>query len=479
LIYRKQNKQLRRHNSGLLYLFLLAAGLLLVSGCTGKGNLRFNEPNNEDLFRISGKIAVAEIVETELSGSLRGSLTQINDFRTFSVTADEVTVTADESGHFTLNNVPVSEKMLLHARSGKLSFLKRLTLDDLYYTDLSASDISIKSTAEALIWQHGQEYNKTLTPADIRAREYENHVASLTTAIKLALQLPPTSVPETILDLSAVINPARNAAQVILERETVLKEANSVFKHALLRKDIELLKVYLSPSFTNDWDSSSSWQDFIDYHSEFFAEKSYSEIDWQIKDYEFMPDSKARVRVEAQVKVFHLPSEQTVSQNTWTFDAIWRKEGSFWKIYRNLPYRDSHPTQVGADARWGEIAQVHSLLQTALAREDLSVFSSHISPVFANDWDATSTHNDLLNTTEARFNAMDVKIATYSIDHIEFNGPEMATVSCRAQVKVINVIAGIDVDSGPIKAKVVWRKEDGQWRIYRNLPYRFSHQTSL
>jgi Tol biopolymer transport system component len=105
-----------------LYLFLLAAGLLLVSGCTGKGNLRFNEPNNEDLFRISGKIAVAEIVETELSGSLRGSLTQINDFRTFSVTADEVTVTADESGHFTLNNVPVSEKMLLHARSGKLSF---------------------------------------------------------------------------------------------------------------------------------------------------------------------------------------------------------------------------------------------------------------------------------------------------------------------------------------------------------------------
>ncbi len=477
--HKKHNNQLRWHNFGFLYLLFLTACLLFVSGCTGKGNLRFNEPNSEDLFKISGQIAVSEIVETELAGSLRGSLTQIVDFKTFSVTANEVTVTADESGHFTITDVPVSEKMVLQARSGKLSFLKRLTLDDLYYTDLSASDISIQSTAEALIWQYGLEYNKNLTPADIRAREYENQVASLTTAIKLSLQLPTTSVPETILDLAAVVNPARNAAQVILERETILKEANSVFKHALLRKDLDLLKVYLSPSFTNDWDSSSSWQDFIDYHNEFFAEKSYSEIDWQIKDYEFMPDSKARVRVEAKVKVLHLLSEQTVSQNTWTFDAIWRKEGSFWKIYRNLPYRDSHPTQVGADARWGEIAQAHRRLQAALAREDLSVFSSHISPVFANDWDTTSTYNDLIKTTEARFNAMDVKIATYSIDHIEFNGPEMATVDCQAQVKVINVIAGVDIDSGPLKAKVVWRKEDGQWRICRNLPYRFSHQTSF
>jgi hypothetical protein len=459
--------------AGIAWLFVLS--LLVMTGCTGKGNLTFNPPSSLDEFSISGKIILPEIVETDLAASIKASLTSISDFSTFSVSAGGVSVRAGKDGSFSLSKVPVSEKMLLEAKSGKIRLLKRLSLDDLYYTDLSSSNIDIQSTAEALVWHYGLEYDKNLTAADIRAREYVNHLATITTAIKLALQLAPAAIPSDITGLAAVTGPARTAAGVILEREIVLREANSVLRHAFLRKDIDLLKVYMSPSFSNDWDMTSSWDDFFDYYQQFFAEKSYSEIDWSIKDLEFMPDNKARVRTEVAVKVYHLASEQTVYEQTYLFDALWRKEGSFWKVYRNMPYRQTHPSQVGADTRWGEIADAHRELQAALAVENISVFENRISTVFGNDFDVSSTYNDVITTAQARFNAMDVKIANYSIDRIDFHGDDLATVKCRAQVKVINLIPGIDIDSGELTANVSWRREDGVWKVYRNLPYRFSH----
>jgi hypothetical protein len=478
-VKRRKFRQFRINKALLLYFISLAIIILTLSGCTGKGDLRFNDTNAIEKFKISGKIALPEIVETDLLGSLRTSLTSITDFRTFVVSADEVSVNADSDGNFSLPDVITSEKLVLQASSGRIKLLRRVSIDDLYYTDLSETDISIQSTAEALVWEFGLEYDKDLTAADIRAREYEPYLASLTSAIKLSLQLEPSSVPATILELKAVTDAARNAAQIILEREIILKEANKVFKHALLRQDIDLLKVYVSPAFTNDWDSSSSWQDFINYHEDFFSEKCYSDIEWSIKDYEFLPNNKARIRTEIKADIFHNASEQIVKTGTWTFDAIWRKEGSFWKIYRNLPYRETHPTQVGADSRWGEIADAHRELQTALASEDISVFESRISTVFGNDWDPTSTHSDIISTAQSRFNAMDIKIATYSIDEISFQGQDHATVKCRAQVKVINLIPGKDIDSGTIEAQVTWRRENGEWLIFRNLPYKFSHPLKI
>ena len=470
------------HNGGVsfnwqkhIFLFLIIFSLLILSGCTGKGDLTFKPASGNDEFAISGKISLPEIVETDLAASIRNSLTTISDFSTFSISANGIAVKAGKAGTYSLSKVPVSEKMLVEAKSGKIRLLRRLSLNDLYYTDLSSTEINLTTTAEAVIWHYGLDYDKDLTAADIRAREYVNYVASVTTALKLSLQLQPAAVPIDITQLAAVTGPAKVAAQNILEREQILREANSVLRHAFLRSDLELIKVYLSPSFSNDWDMSSSWQDFTEYYEQFFNEKSYSEIDWQIKDLEFLPDSKARIRTQAAVKVFHHASEEVVHEQNYLFDAIWRKEGSFWKLYRNLPYRPTHPTQVSADSRWGEIADAHRELQGALALENLGVFQNRISSVFGNDADVTSTFNDLINTAQSRFNAMDVKIANYSIDKIEFNGEDKATVKCRAQVKVINLIPGTDLDSGEISAEVLWRREDGIWKIYRNLPYRFSH----
>lgn len=468
----------RLQNQGFFFISVLFLAIIILSGCTGKGDLKFNAPNSPDEFNISGKISLPEIVETDQTASIRSSLTSISDFSTFSVTANGVSVRAEKDGSYSLKKVPVSDKFLIEATSGKIKLLKRLSLDDLYYTDLSNTEISLNSTSEALIWQIGLEYDKNLTAADIRAREYSDKVASVTTALKLALQLSPDAIPDTVAELSAVTTPARNAAGVIIEREIILREANSVLRNSFLRKDLDLLQVYLSPSFSNDWDSSSNWQDFFAYYEEFFAEKTYSEITWNIRDLEFLPDNKARIRTEVDVKVLHLASEETVYDQKYLFDAIWRKEGSFWKVYRNLPYRPTHPVQVGADARWGEIADAHRELQAALAREDLTVFENRISSVFGNDYDVTSTRADILSTAQSRFNAMDVKIATYSIDNISFNGNDLATVDCRAQVKVINLIPGVDIDSKVVSAQVIWRREDGVWKIYRNLPYRFSHKSS-
>lgn len=460
-----------------LFLMLLIAltQIIMLTGCGGTGDLRFNPVTSSHEYSLSGKISLPEIVETDLLTSVRGNLQAITDFTKFKIYAGDLSAQVSSDGTFTIPKVPFSDKLLLEAKAGKVSLFLRLYPTDLDYTNISNLSISIESTAQALIWKYASENNKELTKADITAREYANDLASLTTAIKLALQVTPDTAGDNILELPMVVNPARDAANKILAREEVLRDSNAVFKNIFLRKDLELLKTYISPSFSNDWDSTSNWSDLISSFEKYFKEYTFLSIDWNIEQIELLPDSVARIRVKAKARMKNLMSEVVTDTPEYVFDSMWRKEGSFWKMYRNFPYKSTHPTQVGADARWGEIADIHRQLQGALAAEDISVFEKYISPVFGNDWDATSTHNDIIETAKARFNAMDVKIATYSIDAIDFVGTDLARVHCSAQVKVISLLPGIDIDSGPIKAIVDWRREDGIWKIYRNLPYRFSH----
>ncbi len=468
-----------RKPENLLYSLVLLSMMLILNGCTGKGDLRFNPLPDGTEFQIAGKLSLPEVIEKDLVASLRAIMGTISDYSTFQITAGTVTAKAGKDGSFSLKNVPFSQTLVLKAAVGKVALLRRVTEDDLFYNDLSNLAINLQTTAEALIYEQGVLLGKNLTPADIRAREYEDQIASVSTALKLMLQLPKSAISKTVLDLPAVINPAKVAAGNILEREIVLKDANSILRHTLMRKDLDLLKVYISPSFGNDWDSTSSWNDVISHFEELFAEFDFDQITWKVIDSEFLPESRARIRTEVKVRLKNILSEQIVRDKTYVFDAIWRKEGTFWKVFRNMPYRDSHPTQVGADARWGELAEAHRELQAALAVENLQTFSGRISQVFGNDFDVTSTRNDLLVTAQSRFNAMDVKIADYTIDSIEFIGTDKAEVRCHANVRVISLIPGIDIDSGPVEALVEWRKEDGVWKIYRNLPYRFSHALTV
>ncbi len=462
-----------------IYSAILLSMMLLFNGCTGKGDLRFNPLPDSNLVDLSGSVKLTEVVETDLGATQRGALAQIEDFSFFSVSVNDVSTFCNKDGSFSLKKVPISENVVIKAKSDKILLMLRISLEELYTSDLSNLELNLGSTAEALVWEKGVELKKNLTAADIRAREYQETMNGIVTAIRLSLQLPDSSVSGTVLDVAAVKNLVSTAASAILEREIVLKEANTVMRHVLLRKDLQLLKTYISPSFSNDWDSSSNYSHVISHFEELFAENSFEMVEWKVKDNEFLPDSRARIRTEVKIQLRNHISEQIVRDNTWTFDAIWRKEGSLWKIFRNMPYLDTHPTQLDADVRWGEIAEAHKELQAAMAAENIASLSTRISDTFGNDWDATSTRNDLLTTAQARFNAMDVKISSYSIEKIEFVGADKAKVSCKANVRVINLVAGIDVDSGNIEAIVEWRKESGVWKIFRNLPYRFSHPKSV
>jgi hypothetical protein len=474
----KRFKPARRYGNTFYSLVLLAM-MFIFNGCTGKGDMRFSPLPDGEHFTLSGQIKLPEIVETDLAGSLRSALTTIADFTKFKIKAGEVSSAPDKSGNYTLNRVPFAEDLVIRAESGKIALLRRVSPDDLYYSDLSKLEINLQLTAEALIWQQGLSLNKNLTAADIRAREYESLVNDVITALKLCLQLPKTAVPETVLDLAAVKNAASTAAGQILEREIMIREANSVLRHILLRSDIELLKVYISPSFLNDWDTTSNWNDVITHFTTLFKDFVFTEVSWQIKDSEFLPDNMVRVRTEAKIKLKSLRTEEMVREKTYLFDAIWRKEGNFWKVYRNMPYRDTHPTEVHADSQWGEIADAHRELQAALATEKLDIVMARISPNFGNDWDVNSTYADLASCTQSRFNAMDVKLANYSIDSIDFYQQGRALVKCTAQVRVISLIPGVDIDSGSIKAVVEWRREESGWKIWRNLPYRFTHPINI
>lgn len=457
-----------------IFIFVMIAMAALV-GCTGKGDLRFQQDPEGMNFNISGKIVLPEIVENDLLSSIRANLAALTNFSDFIISNEGITTRAGSDGSFSLKKAPFSDNFMLKAEAGKIILLRYLSADELYYTDLSSTEISIKTTALAMIRKQGIELGKKLTVADMSAREYETIINDLITTIKLTLQLPDESVSTNVLEIPAVINAARSAASVIEARETVLKDANSVFQHIFIRKDLQMLQVYISSAFSNDWDSTSNWSDLTAWFAELFNTKEFSNVEWRVVDMEFLPENRARVRTEYRVTLTDINSAEKINTEKFVFDALWRKEGTFWKLYRNFPYREGHPTQVGADVRWGQIADTHRLLQAALGRESMTEFEQHISPAFGNDFDVTSTRADLLSTAKARFNAMDVKIATYSIERIDFYAADMAKVRCAAQVRVINLLPGKDVDSGVIKAEVHWRREEGEWKVFRNLPYRFTH----
>ena len=476
MLQRKLYIKIRRR-AHRVYSIILLAMILIFNGCTThKGDLRFNTPSTSDIFNITGRIVLPEIIETD---SARLTLAALTDFSNFKLTAGETTAQADKYGNFSLDGVHFSDSLVISAISNKIALLRRVTADELCYSDLSNIEINVDTTAEAMIYLQGVLLKKDLTPADIRAREYADGIASLTSAIKLSMQLPKASISKTNLELPAVIAASKEVALNCVSRDNVLKEANTVLRHAFLRKDLDLVKLYISPSFGNDWDSSSSWEDVVSYFEKVFSKCDFVSLTWEITETELLENSTARIRTKVSAIVRENINDEIVCNKTWTFDALWRQEGTIWKLYRNLPYKDTHPTQVDADLRWGEIASAYAELQAAINSEDLTVIENRVSDSFRNAFDGNSTKNEVLLVATRRFNTMDVKVSEYAIEEIKFRDTNVAEVTCSGHIKLINIILGKDVESGLVRAKVIWHKEDGVWRIYRDMPYKFSHPLTL
>ena len=476
MLRRKLYTKIRRR-AHRFYSVILLAMILLFNGCMShKGDLTFNTTPSGEVFNISGKISLPIIIETD---SARASLTTLSDFSNFKITAGEVTSQADKTGNFSLKGVGFSDSLVIKAVSNKIALLRRVTVDELCYSDITSLEIDITSTAEALVYQQGLLLKKDLTPADIRAREYVDGINSLKSAIRLAMQLPKASISETVLELPAVTSAAKAVALNCIARENVLKEANTVLRHAFIREDLDLVKMYISPSFTNDWDSSSNWSDLVQYFNDLFSKNDYVTHTWEILETEFLENNRARIRTKVNSVIKETKTDEIVINKTWTFDAYWQLEGTIWKLYKNMPYKEEHPTQVDADVRWGEIAAAHAELQAAANSENVASISYRISESFRNAFDGTSTKNELLLVATQRFNKMDVKLSEYSIESIKFSGNDYAEVTCNGRIKVINTIIGKDIDSGLVRAKVIWIKEDGVWKISRDLPYKFTHPLDI
>ena len=157
-----------RRKAHRFYSIILLAMILVFNGCTThKGDLTFNTPSQGEIFNISGRILLPEIIETD---SARASLTTLTDFSNFVVKAGEVTAHADKQGNYSLSGVAFSDSLVISAVSNKIALLRRVTADELCYSDISSVDIDINTSAEALIYQQGVLLKKDLTPADIRAR---------------------------------------------------------------------------------------------------------------------------------------------------------------------------------------------------------------------------------------------------------------------------------------------------------------------
>ena len=110
-----------RRYGNLIYSAILLAMLVIFNGCTGKGDLRFNPLPDGSHFALSGQLKLPEIVETDLSSSLRAVLGNISDFSVFTVTAGGVSTRADKSGNFSLSKVPFSEELVIRAEAGKIA----------------------------------------------------------------------------------------------------------------------------------------------------------------------------------------------------------------------------------------------------------------------------------------------------------------------------------------------------------------------
>ncbi|MBP7632633.1 hypothetical protein KBA41_00585 [Candidatus Ozemobacteraceae bacterium] len=462
-------------------LFAAVLAMLLVTGCD-QGNLRFNPLPTGEYYTLSGNVSLANLpVEGDLVGTgvINPSLLVMTDYSKFQLTAGEKSSWAAKDGTFTVSKVPYSTELVLEAKAGKVALRRRLFPRDLRESDTTRLSVTVETTAIALIWERAHQMGKELTEWDIATREFEPSIASVTRAIRLALQIQPSSVSGTILDLEMVKTPVLEAAQAIQPCEATLREAHRVLENAVLRENHDLIAQYVSTSFTNDWDSSAGWLDLLTRTATYFDTYDFSVASWTIVDMELMPAGKARIRIAAEAFWSDFFSGTDGSTGVYSSDVYWQREGTFWKIVRNMPYKAGDPRQLGADARWGEIAAAHVRLQAALGSENLDVLRELVSENFGNDWDAHSTFNDLIETAQARFNMCDVKIATYAVESVEFNGQDLATVHCSAQVRVIRLIPGIDIDSGPISAIITWRRENGVWKLFRNLPYRFSHPTNI
>jgi len=462
-------------------LFAAVLAMLFAAGCD-QGNLRFNPLPVGEYYTLSGTVSLASLpVEGDLvdTGVINPSLLVMSDYSKFQLIAGEKSAWAAKDGTFTVSKVPYSAELVLEAKAGKVALRRRLFPRDLRETDTTRLSVTVDTTAVALIWERAHQMGKELTEWDIATREFEPYVASVTRAIRLALQIQPSAVPKTILDLEMVKTPVLAAAQAIQPCESTLREAHRVLENAVLKENHDLIAQYVSTSFTNDWDSSASWLDLLTKTASYFDAYDFSVASWTIIDMELMPGGRARIRIAAEAFWSNFFSGTDGSTGVYYSDVYWQREGTFWKIVRNMPYKAGDPRQLGADARWGEIAAAHVRLQAALGSENLDVLRELVSENFGNDWDSHSTFSDLIETAQARFNACDVKIATYAIESIAFNGPDLATVRCSAQVRVIRLVPGVDVDSGPISAVITWRRENGTWKLFRNLPYRFSHPTNI
>ena len=100
-----------RRRAHRFYSIILLAMILVFNGCTShKGDLRFNSPSTNDIFNISGRISLPEIIETD---SARASLGALTDFSNFKLTAGEVTSQADKNGNYSLTGVAFSDSLVI------------------------------------------------------------------------------------------------------------------------------------------------------------------------------------------------------------------------------------------------------------------------------------------------------------------------------------------------------------------------------
>ncbi len=473
-----------RYRIARVILLLPALAIIsLATGCTGHGDLRFAPFPAEEHYTVAGRINLTAITESDLMMSVRGiaaDLAAVVDFSKFVVSCGTAAAkNAEKSGDFELASVKPADDLLLQAQAGKVVLLRHVYLRDLRETDSRKLDISLLSTAKALVWKKARENKVELTDADISAREYEPWLASITTALKFALQMPAKDVPKTILDLSMVTTPVTAAAKVIIPREKLVREAYSVLENALLNESERMLQYLISPDFSNDWDTESSYTDFQKTLADYFTTYDITVASWSIQELEFLPGEIVRARVFAQVTARHRVTELEHQTALYHTDTYWQREGTYWKIRRNLPYKPTHPTQIGADARWGEIARAHVLLRDATYREDMEVFKALFSTGFGNDWDIESTYTDFLLQTKKQFDENDTQLASYTIRSIDFVTSELAKVRVSFHLKFISHATGYIEDWGLTNAVVDWKYEDGVWRVFRNFPYKKTHPKDL
>jgi len=458
------------------YSAVLLFMLIFLNGCMAKGNMAFNPPVDSESFIISGNLSVKEIVNTDLlKPSIKEGLAKIKDFSVFKVYAGELSAPVSKTGSFKLAGVPFSDDLVLRAKAEKLEFLLRISPHQLLYTNLGAVEINIQSTAEAMIYLEGKRDKKNLTPADIKAREYEADVYALRENIRKSLMLADEAVKDNVLEVPVVKETAYQVSAKILEREAKLRDANSALFNSFRRKDVELLKKIVSPSFSNDWDPASSWTDLLISLQEVFKNSEFATLNNNILDLELLPNNRARIRTKTEALLKSEITDHTIAAGTWISDTEWSLEGTAWKVLKNLPYKKGHPLQPDADGRWGEVAQAHRDFLAAGVAEEIDKIKNAVSLNFTNDFDMTSTYNDFIVTTQRRFNFFDVKDADYKIEKITFTADNEAEVKCSGFVTAYSYLMGTDVKSGNVTAVITWRKEDGSWKIYRNLPYKFTH----